>query len=130
MCVIHGSGCGQISQWGHVIPQGQSAWLVYELSNSFRQSNSCNTIHARINAPYFDWYEETWGRLAFRMLKDEWKKYKGIDYSTAELRDMVISYFDLYDMRHSFSTSTKGEKIEAGYYGNIIKEAWIKEGRI
>ena len=61
------------------------------------------------------------------MLKDAQRHE---DYETAELRDMVITYSDLYDMRFSFSSSTITDRVEAGFYGSIIREAWIKEGRI
>jgi len=125
---VDGSKCSNVSQWGHVIPQGGSAYLVYELSNSFRQCSSHNKIHDDVNPLiYPDWYAGKWGSRALRMLKDA---QRHDDYQTAELRDMVITYSDLYDMRFSFSSSTITDRVEAGFYGSIIREAWIKEGRI
>jgi len=125
---VDGGKCSNVSQWGHVIPQGGSAYLVYELSNSFRQCSSHNKIHDDVNPLiYPDWYANKWGSRALKMLKDAQRHE---DYETAELRDMVITYSDLYDMRFSFSSSTLADKVEAGFYGSIIREAWIKEGRI
>ena len=125
---VDGGKCSNVSQWGHVIPQGGSAYLVYELSNSFRQCSSHNKIHDDVNPLiYPDWYANKWGSRALKMLKDA---QRHDDYETAELRDMVITYSDLYDMRFSFSSSTLADKVEAGFYGSIIREAWIKEGRI
>ena len=132
-CVLSSSGgvqCGHQSHWGHVIPQGRSAFLVYELSNSFRQCDNHNNLHRFVQATYYDWYQARWGRLAYKTLVETWEANKGIDYSTAELKDMVIAYSDLYDMRHSFSSSTLEDRVQAGFYGSIIREAWIKEGKI
>ena len=47
-----------------------------------------------------------------------------------DLWNTLIELSDLYDMRYGFSVSTLEEKVQAGFYGPIIREAWIKEGRI
>jgi len=131
MCVIHeGRECGRVSQWGHVFPQGSSAFLVYELSNSFRQSDTCNLLHRSVQAPYYDWYKETFGGLAYKMLVNSWQSNVGHGLNAEELRDKLIEYGDLYELRHSFTNATLEDKVEAGFYGSIIREAWIKEGRI
>lgn len=128
---VDGAKCSAQSQWGHVIPQGGSAMLVYELSNSFRQCSAHNKIHDKVNPMiYFDWYSETFGHRALKMLKNAQIQFRGVGHSEADLRNMVIAYFDLYDMRFSFSTATTQDKVEAGYYGQVIREAWIKEGKI
>jgi hypothetical protein len=127
-CVIHGEGCGSVSQWGHVIPQGSSTVLVHELSNSFRQSDTCNLLHRRVQAPYYDWYKAKFGNLAYTMLIEAWKKNVGKKHTSNELRDMVIQYAELYETRYSYLGLE--DLVSAGFYGNIIKEAWIKEGRI
>lgn len=128
---IDGGKCSHVSNWGHVIPQGGSAFLVYELSNSFRQCSSHNKIHDKINPLiYTEWYGKIWGRRALAMLNQAQLDNRNFDYDTADLRNMVITYSDLYDMRHSFSSSTIEDRVQAGYYGSIIREAWIKEGRI
>lgn len=128
---VDGSKCSQVSNWGHVIPQGGGAFLVYELSNSFRQCSSHNKIHDDVNPLiYTEWYSGKWGRRALAMLNQAQIDNRNIDYDTADLRNMVITYSDLYDMRFSFSSSTIADKVEAGFYGSIIREAWINEGRI
>ena len=66
---VDGSKCSHVSNWGHVIPQGGSAFLVYELSNSFRQCASHNKIHDDVNPLiYTEWYSAKWGRRALAML--------------------------------------------------------------
>ena len=128
---VDGSKCSHISQWGHVVPQGGSAFLIYELSNSFRQCSSHNKIHDDANPLiYTEWYRGKWGHRALEMLKQAQIDNRNFDYDTADLRNMVIEYSDLYDMRFSFSTATLEDKVEAGFYGKLIREAWIKDGRI
>lgn len=127
MCVIHGNGCGEISQWGHVIPQGANSYLIYELSNSFRQSDKCNLTHRMVQAPYYDWYKATWGLRAYNMLKEAWQTQKG---GRKDLPQLLMQYVDLYMNRHRYSVTNREELVTAGYYGEIIKEAWIKDGRI
>jgi hypothetical protein len=127
MCVIHDYNCGRISQWGHVVPQGANAYLVYELSNSFRQSDTCNLLHRSVQYPYLNWYKRTFGSLAADMLDDARKEHKN-GRNAQELFDLLIRYVEMYFNRHSYHNMD--EKVAAGYYGEIIKEAWVKEGRI
>ena len=133
-CVLastDGARCGKISQWGHVIPQNNGAFLVYELSNSFRQCDTHNLIHDKRNPDiYFSWYAQKWGHRAKDMLNQAWKDNIGIKWSDEDYRNKLIELSDLYDMRWGFGNATLEEKVEAGFYGNIIREAWIKEGRI
>lgn len=129
-CVIHGDACGQYSEWGHVIPQGSCSYLVYELSNSFRQSNTCNQTHRFVQAPYYDWYKAKFGQTAYKMLIDAWKTAPNGGLSTQSLIELLPQYVDLYDRRFAMNGSTLAELIEAGYYGDIIREAWIKDGRL
>ncbi len=129
-CVIHGNGCYGPSQWGHVIPQGSCSYLVYEPSNSFRQSASCNELHRRVQAPYYDWYRHKFGNLAYTMLIQAWKNAPKGGMSTVELWQLREQYATMYNNRHVYSVHNLVELVEAGFYGNIIREAWIKEGRI
>jgi len=133
-CVLEesdGVRCGNVSQWGHVIPQNSGSFLVYELSNSFRQCNSHNMIHDKRNPDiYFSWYAAKWGHKAKDMLNQAWKENIGVDWSDVDYWNKLIELSDLYEMRYSFGTATLEEKVEAGFYGSIIREAWIKDGRI
>lgn len=129
-CVINNKDCGRVSQWGHIIPQNYSAILVYELSNSARQCDSHNIMHRHIQEPYYNWLKGTFGATAYRMLFEAWEENRGKHYNERELFDKLVELSDLYDMRHSFGSATIEEKVEAGFYGDIIREAWIKDGRI
>lgn len=126
-CVIHNDGCGQVSQWSHVIPQGRSAYLVYCLSNSFRQSETCNLLHRSVNAPYYDWYRSTFGERAYKMLIKTWQTKKG---GRKDLPQLLIQYVDLYKNRHKYSVMYMEDLVRDGYFGEIIRDAWVKEGRI
>lgn len=127
MCVIHDYDCGQYRNWGHVIPQGANAWLIYELSNSFSQSNTCNLLHRSVQDPYYRWYKETFGITAYNMLIDAWKTKKS-GRNAHELFELLIEYVRLWNYR--FYAETIADKVATGYYGKIIKEAWIKDGKI
>ena len=128
---VDGKVCSPVPNWGHVIPQNGSASLVYELSNSFRQCSSHNMIHDKANPEiYLEWYRSTWGALALRMLKQSQIDNRGLHLNDGQLREKLNELNELYDMRWSFGTASLEEKVQAGFYGNIIREAWTKEGRI
>lgn len=129
-CVIHGDACGQYSEWGHVIPQGSCSYLVYSLSNSFRQSNTCNQVHRFVQAPYYDWYKAKFGNLAYKMLVDAWRNSPNGGQSTQKLIELLPNYVELYNNRFSMNGATITELVKANYYGEIIKEAWVKDGKI
>ena len=129
-CVIHGDACGRYSEWGHVIPQGSCSYLVYELSNSFRQSDTCNQIHRFVQAPYYDWYKAKFGQTAYKMLVEAWRNAPKGGQSTQELIELLPRLVDLYDRRYAMNGATIEQLVEARYYGDIIREAWVKEGRI
>ncbi len=127
MCVIHDYKCGRYGTWGHVIPQGANAWLVYELSNSARQSDTCNLLHRSVQDPYYRWYKDKFGTRAFDMLIEAWKTNKN-GRNAHELFELLLEYVELWNYRHFAVTMEL--KVSKGYYGSIIREAWIKEGRI
>ncbi len=128
---VDGVHCGSVSQWGHVIPQNNGAFLVYELSNSFRQCDSHNLIHDKRNPDlYFSWYASKWGHKAKDMLNKAWRENVGIQWNETDYWNRLIELSDLYDMRYSFGSASLEDKIEAGFYGTIIRDAWIKEGKI
>lgn len=130
LCVINTHECRGVSQWGHVYPQGANAHLVYELSNSFRQCAGHNLLHRSVQAPYFLWFQRTFGRHAFDMLEDERLAHPRCEYNVVDYRGMVDDLIELYSSRFSYGNSSMAEKIAAGFYGSIIREAWIKDGRI
>ncbi len=128
---VDGSACSIIPNWGHVIPQGGSAFLVYELSNSFRQCSAHNLIHDKVNPEiYLGWYGQKWGKLARTMLKDSQIEHRNQGFGVSDLKDKLGDLNVLYDLRFSFSGSSIEQLVEAGYYGEIIQGAWVKEGKI
>jgi len=129
-CVIHGDMCGTRSEWGHVIPQGSCSYLVYEPSNSFRQSDTCNQIHRFVQAPYYDWYKAKFGQTAYKMLIEAWKNAPKGGNSTQELIEMLPKYVELYKNRFAMNGATLEQLVEAGFYGEIIQDAWKYDGRI
>lgn len=127
---VDGGRCNSVSQWGHVIPQGGSGYLRHSLSNSFRQCASHNLIHDKINPLiYLNWYRRKFGNKALDMLETEsLKPHHKI--TIPELWQMRDNLRHLLDMRHAINGATIEQLVEAGYYGDIIREAWVKEGRI
>jgi len=132
-CVLRntdGGQCNQVIQWGHVIPQGSSAYLVHNYSNAFCQCGTHNFLHDK-KAPmiYLDWYRETFGLTAYKMLKAAGlAKFEG--FGIVDLYEKLADVNNLYSQRYQFGNENMATKIFAGYYGNIIREAWIKDGKI
>lgn len=129
---VDGAHCGGESQWGHVIPQGQSGFLVYNMSNSFRQCRNHNQEHTRVQLTYFQWYRRKFGNTAMDMLDNIWRGYSGTGhhFSTSDLLEMLVDINRLWDNRFSYGSATIEQKVRDGLYGEIIKAAWIKDGRI
>lgn len=127
---VDGGRCSEVSQWGHVIPQGGSGYLKHSLSNSFRQCSSHNKIHDKINPLlYINWYRHKFGSLATDMLDEASKKTYHI-FSIQDLIDMRDNLKQLIENRYSMNGASLAELVDAGYYGEIIREAWIKEAKI
>lgn len=129
-CVLRDEGnCSQGSQWGHVIPQGSSSYLIYELGNSFRQCPTHNLTHRFIQLPYFMWYQKTFGELSLSALKEEWQSHPSHKFGIMELYEKLKRLNELYSSRHFVDLDIEN-LVSKGYYGDIIREAWIKSGRI
>ena len=129
LCEVDGGRCNDVSQWGHVIPQGASGYLKHNLSNSFRQCGSHNTIHKTNQAIYLNWYEHKFGKRAFDMLTEASKKTYH-KFTTPDLWEMRDEMKRLIDSEHLMLGTDIAGLVFEGYYGSIIREAWIKEGRI
>ena len=50
-------------------------------------------------------------------------------FSITDLREMRDTYKELLENVHVMSLASFEDKVEAGFYGNIIREAWVKDGR-
>ena len=131
-CVLSqsdGGRCNDVSQWGHVVPQGASGFLKHNLSNSFRQCGSHNTIHKTNQLIYHNWYRHKFGSRALDLLEDASKKTYH-KFTIPDLWEMKDNLKTLLDKSRQMSGATLAELIDAGFYGSIIREAWIKEGKI
>ena len=127
---VDGGRCNEVSQWGHVIPQGGSGYLRHSLSNSFRQCGSHNKIHDKINPLiYLNWYRKKFGNRAFDMLEQA-SMITYHRFTIPDLWEMRDNLQDLYEKRFEMNGATLEQLVEAGYYGEIIAEAWRKDGRI
>jgi hypothetical protein len=66
-----------------------------------------------------------------KKLRDEGKAHAGGKLRTIlELREQLVELRTLYENRYSHGTDTLEELVAAGYYGPIIRAAWLAEGRI
>ena len=126
---MDGVRCNDVSQWGHVIPQGASGYLKHNLSNSFRQCGSHNKIHTNNQAIYLNWYRRKFGNLAFEMLTEASKKTYH-KFTTPDLWEMRDELKKLVGKTYLMAGAGIADLVYQGYYGSIIREAWIKEGRI
>jgi len=126
---VDGGRCNDVSQWGHVIPQGASGYLKHNLSNSFRQCGSHNKLHTNNQLIYLNWYRHKFGNLAFDMLTEASKKtyHKFIVPDLWTMRDELKR---LIESEYLMNGTDLAGLVFEGYYGSIIREAWIKEGRI
>lgn len=127
---VDGVRCNDVSQWGHVIPQGESGFLKHSLSNSFRQCGSHNTIHKYNQIIYLEWYRETFGNTAIKMLKDA----SQVTYHKFTIQDLIDRREEykrmLEDLKRRIGFETMESMIVKGYYGEVIQKAWIKDGKI
>ena len=133
-CVLKemdGANCWGVSTLGHVIARQYSAFLKWSLSNNAVQCQGHNGIHEHGDPIYFIWYEKEFGRKALEMLREtgKQKSKEKVELSVLELRDLLTHLNELNDDTHAHGMDTRSELVAAGYFGNIIQEAWIKEAR-
>ena len=129
LCEVDGGRCNDVSQWGHVIPQGASGYLKHNLSNSFRQCGSHNIIHKTNQAIYLNWYRRKFGNLAFEMLTEASKKTYH-KFTTPDLWEMRDELKELVGKTYLMAGAGIADLVYQGYYGSIIREAWIKDGKV
>lgn len=132
-CVLaetDGQRCSGGSQWGHVVPQGSSSYLIYNLSNSFRQCESHNGIHRFVQLTFHLWYKNTFGELALDLLEKTQRENPSYKPSIPDLKDKLSLLNYLYENRYYLTNTSMEGKVGALYYGDIIRDAWVKEGRI
>ena len=136
-CVEHeidGGRCGGKLNWGHFIPRSRSKYLKYDLA-TFVQCDSHNLIHDSRKTgggdPIFGLsFVQTFGVAALEALSKAQREHiDGKVQTILELEELLTHYDDLYQCQYFVNTDIPS-RIAAGYYGEIIKNAWIKEGRI
>ena len=131
MCVeadVDGSRCGNGLMWGHFITQHASPWLRYNLSNVFWQCGNHNLIHDKHDLTYRIWYAAKFGDFSRNMIEREAAEHIGKKQKMYELEEMLERYIAMYETR--YGSYEIEEMVRLGYYGEIIKAAWEKEGRI
>jgi len=127
---MDGCHCGGVLQWGHVIPQGQSSWLKHDLSNSARQCAYHNLRHKYGDPIYFIWYAARFGTKSLIALREVSAAQAGKKRTIPELEEQLAALTRLYEERFSHGTDTLAELVEAGYYGEVVRDVWVKEGRV
>jgi hypothetical protein len=118
---IDGGRCSQLLQWGHLIPQGTSPWMVYVIGNTFKQCSTHNFLHHHKDPVFSDWYTVKFGAGAWHSLCREQRAHIGISRKVWELEEMVEHYEYMLENRPSLHTLEL--LIELGYYGE-----WCKSG--
>lgn len=134
-CVQHGldgARCGNGLMWGHYVAQKQSHWLKYDLGNVFVQCGNHNLLDHNGDKSYSVWFANTFGQEAANATVMCGIEHRGIKRTIAELEEMLAHYDHLFENR--FYADENGnllnELVKAGYYGYIIKAAWIKDGKL
>lgn len=117
---IDGGRCSSLLQWGHVIPQGTSPWLVYAIGNTFKQCSSHNFLHHHRDPVYGIWYANTFGATAWAALGQEQRAHTGISRKIWELEELEQDYIDMLENRPAYHTFDL--LVELGYYGRWPKE--------
>ena len=126
---MDGQKCREGVQWGHVVPQGKSPKLVYDLGNVFPQCPNHNLMHYRKDPMYNNWYTVQWGETAFNDLCMFLRENTGKKYSLVDLEEMICKYEKMLEEKNYVNHNTK-ELVSKGYYGEIIRNAWMKDGKI
>lgn len=121
-CVLSGMDggrCNGVLQWGHLIPQKTSPWLVYAIGNTFRQCQSHNVLHYYRDPIFGVWYASTFGAEAWRKISQEHRDHIKIARKIWELEEMLEHYQYMLDNRPALHTFDL--LVELGYYGEWTK---------
>jgi hypothetical protein len=132
-CVMNGfGGCGNGLMWNHFIAQGQSHWLKFDLGNVHWGCGNHNLLDYRGSKVFAIWFSETFGHQAMFAMEIERQSHTGANgkRSIPELEAMLERYDELYQNRYMHGSDDLHEEVKGGYYGDVIRTAWIKEGRL
>lgn len=124
-CVMRGRGtCGGGLMWNHLVAQGKSPWLRYDLSNVFWGCGSHNMEDHHGSTVFPAWFISTFGSAAFEALDTERQTHIGQKPGVVELTEILAHYDNLYQNRFYVSADIPS-LVAAGYYGQIVKGALI-----
>ena len=126
---IDGGRCNSVLQWGHFIPRHQSRHLKYDLA-TFCQCGSHNYLHDKGAQTMGVWFTQTFGATAAFEIDRIAREHANTKQPTIqELEDLLVYYDELYQGR-KFVKLELNSLVAAGYYGEIIKSAWMQDGRL
>lgn len=128
---LDGVRCNEVIQWGHYTPRQQSRWLKYDLGNTFAQCGSHNNLHDKGAQTMGVWFALKFGAETAKAMELERDAHRGKkNRSVVELAEMLARYDNLYENRYAMLGANIQQLVQAGYYGDIIREAWQKEGKL
>lgn len=122
---IDGIRCGNGLMWNHYIPQGQSHWMKYDLGNAFWGCGNHNLLDKEGDPTLGIWVQMTFGSNVVLTLQAEARIHSGnkLQRTEQDLEELLAHYDELYQNRFYAPYDLPG-RIEAGYYGEIIKGAF------
>jgi hypothetical protein len=125
---IDGARCQNGLMWNHLIAQGQSSWLKFDLGNVFWGCGNHNLLDKLGDKVLAEWFVNTFGAKCLTALRVEATKAKNEKRTrkTFELEEMLAHYDELYQDRYFVEMDTQS-LIRAGYYGEVIREALGKD---
>jgi hypothetical protein len=131
MCVerhIDGTRCGGGIQWGHYIPRNESAWLKFDLGNTYSQCRDHNGLHKHGSQTMGVWFVKEFGQHVADAMQAERSAHRNQDRKTWELEEMLARFEQLYQDRFYAPLDDLQAMIAAGYYGEVVKDAVFKDG--
>ena len=126
---MSGGMCGGQLEWNHIIRQSASPILALNLGNAVCGCRNHNFAEKNGDGTTQAWYALTFGGTAWNDLRAAQEFYKGKNYREYELEEMLAYYDQLFQNRLYVDLDLKS-LIRAGYYGEIVKAAWVKDGRL
>lgn len=122
-CVMRGRGkCGGGLMWNHLVAQGKSPWLRYDLGNVHWGCGTHNMEDHHGSTVFPAWFISTFGPDAFEALDKERQEHIGRKPGVVELTEMLAKYDQLYQDRFYVSADIPS-LVAAGYYGEIVRGA-------
>lgn len=125
---IDGGRCGNGLMWNHYIAQKQSHWMKYDLGNAYWGCGNHNLLDKNGDPTLKIWVQKTFGTSVVLALQAEARAHSGnkLQRTEQDLEALRAHYDQLYQDRFFVGTDIPS-RIKAGYYGKIIKGAWVAE---